>query len=226
MVFSNFMLGFLASAPLYFYFAINKSASIIQAAEEYSQKHCGGGIIYIPSINTRKEELAREMQKESGKKEGLIGVWSCVEGCQTFRSTFDAAKGYPSLRMETSRCKHLYFYYDHPDYGFMSIRLQTWAPYGIQIAANGREWLRRSLNKANCGYIVEGNKFLHIENYELAQQLLDNQLETNWEQMLSGFAKEVFPGMSEIFGKEMNYYWTLWQSEMARDYIFNDPETL
>lgn len=204
----------------------HQSASIIQAAEEYSQKHCGRGIIYIPSINTRKEELAHEMQKESGKKEGLIGVWSCVEGCQTFRSTFDAVKGYPSLRMETSRCKHLYFYYDHPDYGFMSIRLQTWAPYGIQIAVNGREWLRRSLDKANCGYIVEGNKFLHIENYELAQQLLDSQLETNWEQMLSGFAKEVFPGMSEIFGKEMNYYWTLWQSEMARDYIFNDPETL
>lgn len=153
-------------------------------------------------------------------------MWSCVEGCQTFRSTFDAAKGYPSLRMETSRCKHLYFYYDHPDYGFMSIRLQTWAPYGIQIAVNGREWLRRSLDKTNCRYIVEENKFLHIENYELAQQLLDSQLETNWEQMLSGFAKEVFPGMSEVLGKEMNYYWTLWQSEVARDYIFNSPEVL
>jgi len=204
----------------------HQSTAIIQAAEEYSQKHCGRGIIYIPSINTRKEELAHNMQKESGIKEGLIGVWSCVEGCQTFRSTFDAVKGYPSLRMETSRCKHLYFYYDHPEYGFMSIRLQTWAPYGIQIAVNGREWLRRSLDKANCSYIVEGNKFLHIENYELAQQLLDSQIGVDWNKMLSDFAKEVFPGISEVFGREMSYYWTLWQSEMAKDYMFDDPETL
>ena len=204
----------------------HQSAAIIQAAEAYSQQRCGRGIIYIPSINTRKEDLAHNMQKESGIKEGLIGLWSCVEGCHTFRSTFDAMKGYPSLKMEKSRCKHLYFYYDHPEYGFMSIRLQTWAPYEIQIALNGREWLRRSLEKANCRYIIEGNKFLHIGNYELAQQLLNSQIEVNWGQMLSDFAKEVFPGMPEVLGTEMGYYWTLWQSEMARDYIFNDPETL
>lgn len=203
-----------------------QSAAIIESAEAYSQKQCGRGIIYIPSINTRKEELAHNLQKESGVKDGLIGVWSCVESCMTYRSTFDATTGYPSLRPVDSRCKHLYFYYDHSDYGFMSIRLQTWAPYGIQIAVNGREWLRRSLDKEKCKYIVDGNKFLHIDDYALAQQLLNSQLDTNWEQMLSGFLKEVFPGMSEILGPEMKYYWTLWQSEMARDYIFNDPQSL
>lgn len=203
-----------------------QSTAIIESAEAYSQKHCGRGTIYIPSINIRKEELAHDLQKESGVKGGLIGVWSCVEGCKTYRSTFDATAGYPSLQHADSRCKHLYFYYDHSDYGFMSVRLQTWAPYGIQIAINGREWLRRSLDKEKCGYIVDGNKFLHIDDYELAQRLLNSQLDTNWEQMLSGFAKEVFPGMSAILGDRMKYYWTLWQSEMATDYIFNDPESL
>lgn len=203
-----------------------QSTAIIESAEAYSQKHCSRGIIYIPSINTRKEELAHNLQKESGVKEGLIGVWSCVESCMTYRSTFDASSGYPSLRPVDSRCKHLYFYYDHPEYGFMSVRLQTWAPYGIQIAINGREWLRRSLDKEKCGYIVDGNKFLHIDDYELAQRLLNGQLDTNWERMLSGFAEEVFPGMSEILGDHMKYYWTLWQSEMARDYIFGDPQSL
>jgi len=203
-----------------------QSAAIIESAETYSQKQCGGRIIYIPSINIRKEELAHDLQKETGVKNGLIGVWSCVESCKTYRSTFDATAGYPSLRPVDSRCKHLYFYFDHLDYGFMSIRLQTWAPYGIQIAINGREWLRRSLDKEKCKYIVDGNKFLHIDDYELAQQLLDSQLDANWEQMLSGFAKEVFPGMPEILGDGMGYYWTLWQSEMAKDYIFNDPQSL
>ncbi|NLT51279.1 MAG: hypothetical protein GXX85_10210 [Ignavibacteria bacterium] len=203
-----------------------QSASIIQSAEEYSQKQCGRGIIYIPSINTRKEQLAHNLQKESGIKDGLIGVWSCVESCNTFKSTFDATAGFPSLRPGKSRCKHLYFYYDHKDYGFMSIRLQTWAPYGIQIAINGREWLRRSLDKEKCKYIVDGNKFLHIDDYELTQKLLNSQLDVSWEEMLSRFSKEVFPTMAEILGESMKYYWTLWQSEMARDYIFNDSQSL
>lgn len=202
-----------------------QSAAIIESAETYSQKQCGRGTIYIPSINMRKEELAHNLQKETGVKNGLIGVWSCVENCMTYRTTFDAAAGYPSLWLVDSRCKHLYFYFDHPDYGFMSIRLQTWAPYAIQIAMNGREWLRRSLDKEGCKYIVDGNKFLHIDDYGLAQRCF-SQLDTNWEQILSRFAKEVFPGMSEILGDRMRYYWTLWQSEMARDYIFSDPQSL
>ena len=56
-----------------------QSSSIIQSAEEYSRKQCSREIIYIPSINTRKEELAHNSQKELGIKDGLIGVWSCVE---------------------------------------------------------------------------------------------------------------------------------------------------
>ena len=85
-----------------------QSASIIKSGEEYSQKQFCRGIIYIPSINTRKEELAHNLQKESGIKDGLISVWSCVESCNTFKSTFDAEKGFPSLRPEKSRCKHLF----------------------------------------------------------------------------------------------------------------------
>ena len=205
--------------------AMEKSAIIVEAAEQYTQRECGKDIIYIPSINTRKEGLAHKSQKESGIENGLIGAWSCVEGCKTYKSTFNHAAQYPILQPINSRCKHLYFYYDHQDYGFMSVRLQTWAPYGIQIAVNGREWLRRSLEKAECGYVIDGNKFLHIDDYGLAQQLLDKQRETNWEQLLTGFAKEAFPSMQDMFGENMGYYWTVWQSEVARDYIFKDPQS-
>ena len=63
--------------------------------------------------------------------------------------------------------------------------------------------------KVRCGYAKDGNKFLHIDDYSLAQQLLDKQLESNWEQLLSGYAKEVFPGMSDMFDSKAGYYWTL-----------------
>lgn len=63
------------------------------------------------------------------------------------------------------------FYYDHAEYGFMSVRLQTRFPYGIQIALNGREWLRRSLNKQGLGCVLHGNKFLHIDDFACARVL-------------------------------------------------------
>jgi len=108
----------------------------------------------------------------------------------------------------------------------MSIRLQTWAPFGIQIALNGREWLRRSLQQANCPHLVEENKFLHIDDYELAQRLLNKQMDTRWAEMLAGFLPPVFPTMTDILGEGLSYYWTLWQSEWATDYIFESPEVV
>ncbi len=153
-----------------------QSKRIVGSATEYSRTHCGCDIQYISSCNERKEEIARAQQQKLGIKNGLIGVWACVESCTTFRSTYDPSAGYPQLRQENSRCKHLYFYFDHSEYGFMSIRLQTWAPYNIQIAINGREWLRRLLDKEGCKYILSGNKFLHIDDYALAQSLLASQL--------------------------------------------------
>lgn len=203
-----------------------QSAAIVAAAAEYSQATCGQAITYISSCHERKEELAHERQQQLGIEEGLIGVWACVESCTTFRSTFDNVRGIPQLRSDRSRCKHLYFYYDHADYGFMSIRLQTWAPFGIQIALNGREWLRRSLQKEGCAYLLDGNKFLHIDDYALAQRLLDKQLDTRWAELLSGFLPHVFPTMANTLGDGLSYYWTLWQSEWATDYIFESTEAL
>jgi len=44
----------------------------------------------------------------------------------------------------------------------MNIRLQTWFPYHIQICLNGRERLRRSLEKNGVEFVAKGNKFLHV----------------------------------------------------------------
>jgi len=207
-------------------YAMEQSQKIVESAEDIAKQQGGRGVTYIPSLNERKEELAHKRQEETGVKEGLIGVWSCVESCKTFRSTFDSTRTYPSLRSERSKCKHLYYYFDDPVYGFMSVRLQTWAPYEIQVALNGREWLRRTLDTEGCGYSVSGNKFLHIDDYDLAQKLLDAQYRTNFGEVLNGFLPSVFPAMPEVLGKGLSYYWTFWQSEIAKDYIFKDSAGL
>jgi hypothetical protein len=203
-----------------------RSAAIIRDAEGYCKSQCGTDIQYLNSCHTRKEALAHEQQNKSGIQCGLIGALSCVESCNTFRAAYDKAAGFPQIKAYSSRCKHLYFYYDHEDFGFMSIRLQTWAPYEVQIAMNGRQWLKRQLDKSGIKYVLEGNKFLDLEDYELAQQLLNSQIDTRWIEMLSSFLPNVFPSMQTLLGEGMSYTWTLWQSEWAKDYIFHDPKVL
>ena len=155
-----------------------QSETLVAKANEYALSTCGQGITFIPSLHERKELIAHNRQSKLGVTQGLIGVWSCIEGCSTYRAHYDAVAGYPQLRRISSCCKHLYFYYDHADFGFMSVRLQTWFPYGIQIALNGREWLRRALDKHKIPFVLHGNKFLHIADYASAQKLLSAQIDS------------------------------------------------
>jgi len=199
---------------------MGQSGTIVDAAGQYANEHCGQGITPIASFRISKEELARERQQDENIESGPIGVWSAVEGRRSYRAQFCAASGFPQLRSVWTKCKHLYFYFDHEDFGFMNIRLQTWFPYHIQICLNGREWLRRGLERQGCDFLAKGNKFLHIADYDAAQRILDGQLDTRWDRSLDRFLPAVFPAMKQILGPHLAYYWTLWQSEWATDFIF------
>ena len=206
-------------------YTTKQTSMIIDSANKYVRNERGEDITYIPSSYTRKEELAHERQRKENIKEGLIGVWSCVESCNTFKGTYSNKQNHPEISFVRGKCKHLYFYFDDITYGFMSIRLQTWAPYEVQVALNGREWLRRSLDKAGCNYVINGNKFLYIRDYDLAQELLNEQPKADFGLMLFDFLSLVFPCKEEVVGG-LNYYWTYWQTEVAKDYIFKDVTRL
>jgi len=199
---------------------------IINNADQYARINCGHPIIHIPTWRIRKEKLAHEQQQKEQISSGLIGVWSCLERGSSYRAVYCAEAGFPQLKHYQVQCKHLYFYFDDSEYGFMNIRLQTWFPYHIQICLNGREWLRRALEKEGIKFFVHGNKFLYIEDYQKAQQLLNKQLDIRFTDMLNDFALRIFPDMKDILGSYLSYYWTLWQSEWATDFIFDTAASL
>lgn len=205
---------------------MEQSASIIKAADEYGKKHCGRKVIHLPTWRIRKEELAHSQQQSEQIESGLIGIWSCLESGSSFRARYCEKSGYPQLRNYQTRCKHLYFYFDHDDYGFMNIRLQTWFPYHMQVCLNGREWLRRSLEHKGIEFLAQGNKFLHISDYDQAQTFLNKQLDVRFAKILNGLVPIVFPMMKEILGPHLSYYWTMWQSEWATDLLFPSPIAL
>ncbi len=202
-----------------------QSQQIVERAEALALSRTGHPIVRFLARD-RKEEVARRHQRERGIGAGLFGVYWALENCRSFRATFDPNRSRPAIRQIPTKCKHLYFYADDPVFGLMSVRLQTWFPYAIQIQLNGRQWLRRSLEKEGVDHLRRGNKFLFIEDWDRAQALLDEQLRCLWVEVLNRFAADFFPDKKTIIGAEPEYYWTLWQSEWATDLIFENPGAL
>ncbi|MCP4204849.1 MAG: hypothetical protein GY769_23315 [bacterium] len=203
---------------------LTQTARLASAVEEWSLRECGEPTTYLRTSAIRKDEEARRRQQEKGIPVGLVGTWSCVEAGSSYR--LKPGEDGPKLRSYHTRCKHLYTYLDHPDYGFMNIRLQTWFPYRIQIAMNGREWLVRQLEKAGIGFERQGNKIFRVDDLDAMQGLLDQQLRTSWCSMLDRFVPIAFPTISSTLGHRLLYTWTLWQSEWASDLLFKDRRDL
>ena len=121
-------------------YAIGLTGRVCQAAEELGKQY-QRPVIYLASSQASKEDEARRIQERDGIKKGLIAVMSCVEPCRTWRMRGNHETKRLEFRLEWGKCKHLYFYWEHEDLGFLHMRLQTWFPFSIQFCVNGREWL-------------------------------------------------------------------------------------
>ena len=187
-----------------------KSASC-QKANELNRT-----ILYLESSNSNKEETARKILSEDAIQEGLIGILSCVE----FSNSFDVHRNRTAKQLQLVRkgrkCLHLYHYSLHPEFGFMSARIQTWFPFDIQICLNGREWLARQMDKAGIGYRRRENCFAWIDDPEAAQKIMQKQLNLYWPKVLESIARKINPAHNKIFKNlPQQYYWIVYQSEWA-----------
>ena len=112
-----------------------------------------------------KEARAREIAERDGVTEGLVCVLSVVEPCRSFA----VAPNRQTRRLEVVRrprkCLHYYLYLIDPEFGWMHVRLQTWAPYEIQVYVNGREWLARQMDAAGLGYRRTDNKITQVDDF-------------------------------------------------------------
>ena len=67
------------------------------------------------------------------------------------------------------KCLFLYHYYQHPQFGALYGRVQTWFPFAMQIGLNGREWLSCQLHKQGVPYRRYDNKVTWVDDLTRAQ---------------------------------------------------------
>jgi len=201
-----------------------------QAVKEQARSlaaKAGRPFLFVPSSQTSKEDLVRKLASKDRITEGLIAVLNAVEPCQSFRVVGNRQTKHIELKVETRKCSHLYFYYEHERFGFMHLRLQTWFPFQVNLCLNGRHWLARQLDQAGVAYQKKENTFLRVADLARAQGLLDEQLETDWRKELGAILKTAHPLHRQICRPlGLEYYWSASETEFATDILFKDAQSL
>lgn len=205
------------------------SQRIKRAGEQLALESPSGRVHYLPSGSQSKEDIVRGLPApEQPGRDGLIAVLSCVEPCRTYELHRDARTKRLELRPALRKCLHLYFYLDHPTFGPMHVRVQTWVPFQVKVVLNGRDWLARQLDAAGIGYLKKDNTFVAVEDFEAAQALLGAQLRVAWPLILDEWVRQFHPVHAEWMPASypIGYYWSVEQSEWATDVVFRSPAEL
>lgn len=197
------------------------STEVKDYVERLAQQQ-GRPVVYCRSLAVDKEAAARQIQERDGIREGLVCVLSCLETCSSYRVGKDRVSKQLSLRPETRKCLHYYFYYIDPEFGWMFVRLQTWLPFTVEVYVNGHHYLARQLDRAGVCYQQADNCFRQIDDVPRAQALFDHLITYPWERWLDGLARRVNPLLAEERELYLHYEWTLRQSEVATDVLFRD----
>jgi hypothetical protein len=182
---------------------------------------------YLRNSQLSKEDLAREVARRDKIKEGLIAIFTAVEPCLSYSVRGDHKSKKTKLVLETRKCTHFYHYYMHEQFGMLHVRVQSWIPFGVDVCLNGRAWLARQMDSAGISYDQRDNCFVWVSDPAAAQQLLDQQLQTDWSSRLDELLTQAHPLHAEL-GRPLGqrYYWSATQTEFATDLCFKDAASL
>jgi hypothetical protein len=194
----------------------------VQVAESIGRK-----VDYLTSSSVDKEQRARAIARQRRVREGLIAIFSATEPCMSYHLHRNRETKTLDLDLVPSKCLHYYHYYQHPRLGFLHVRLQTWFPFTIHICINGREWLARQMDAAGLGYKRIENCFVDLADPGQAQELMDQQLHTDWPKLLDELASLANPVHEAMFPRvQVPYYWSAQESEWASDVMFRSADVL
>jgi hypothetical protein len=188
----------------------------------------GRPVRYLTRPEDSKEQLVDEIAKDQGVgPSGVLAVLSTVELCNSFEIHRNRPEKILELRAARRKCLHYYVYFQDQAFGRVHVRLQTWFPWNVHIVINGREWLAQQMDQQGMRYERRDNCFAWIEDFERAQQLLDQQLRVQWPQRLTGLLDRANPALRRLLLPwELNPYWSSEQSEWATDIAFRSSDRL
>ncbi len=240
LIFRGYLSSFFSPKGMYYYlsqkgirltgyktFVNNQTVELKKRIEQIAQQS-KTVIKYVNNSKTSKDEIAKKYLASHPTKQGLIAIISCLEIAPTFCLRGNYLKKELEVRKELGQHLHYYLYYMDAEFGWMHVKIQTYYPFTIQVYINGREYLKRTLDKANINYESYNNSVTWVADLSKAQQLSDNLIQKKWDRFLNVLAQRLNPHLPQIQSifQGKGYHWCLHQSEYATDVLFKERAVL
>ena len=170
-----------------------------------------------------KQQWAEGLLRAERIEQGLVGILCTQETCNSFALVPGDQR--PRFVSRPRQQRVLYYYFLDPQLGLIHVRLQTWAPFTLQVYANGHNWLTQQLVRLGVGFVIKDNAFTQLDEPTKAQHQADRFAKLDWPKILNRYAHQVNP----LLRKELARYrlrWVVDQAEFATDLLFKSRTAL
>ena len=79
----------------------------------------------------------------------------------------------------------LYYYFLDARLGLIHVRVQTWAPFTIQVYVNGHDDVARQMARLGLRFEQRDNAFVQLDDPKQAQKLADKFANLKWPSILN-----------------------------------------
>jgi hypothetical protein len=179
--------------------------------------------IQMVNRNQRKESVVSEILEKRGDRTGIVCILSAMESCRCFHVKKNHKTNYLQLQWSPGKCLHYYIYLMDAEYGLCYLRIPTWAPFRLQFYCNGHDWLERQMRLAGIDFEKIDNSFIHISDYQRAEEIVSSFDASSLHQSLNNIAQR-FVSVFSRWGDSL--HWSIYQAEWATDIVFKSDTIL
>lgn len=195
----------------------------IRSNAEAIAAEAGLNIEFIQQRDFRKEDRIARILKTRGMQPGLVHIFSAMEPCGSYQPWHDKQTHNTYLKYRDGKCLHYYFYFIDAELGLCYLRVPTWCPFRLQFYLNGHAWLATQLTQRGIAYELRDNAFVHIADYQVANELAAQLDIAKLHARLDAIAQRYCPVIQRL---SLRVQWSLWQVEYATDLVFKQAADL
>jgi len=194
---------------------------LVQHAQRFAAK---AGRTYLYRTGSfKKDRWAEQLMRQQRIERGLVGILCTQETCNSFQLVPGDKR--PRFISRPRQQRVLYYYFLDPQLGLIHVRLQTWAPFTLQVYVNGHDWLAQQLVRLGMGFVLKHNAFTQLDEPTKVQRQADRFARLDWTTILTRYAHQVNPLLRKDFAC-YKVRWVIDQAEFATDLLFKSPAAL
>src|ERR1700691_4093889 len=163
------------------------SQSLVEHAQRWARKHKRTYLYRKGSF--KKDQWAQRLIREQRIESGLVGILCTQETCNSFALIPGDQR--PRFLSRPRQQRVLYYYFLDPQLGLIHVRLQTWAPFTLQVYANGHDFVAQQMTRLGLGFVQKHNAFTQLDDPAKAQRQADRFARLDWPKILGRYANLV-----------------------------------